>query len=103
MRHRLVPRNVLFFDSFGGGRSLMPQIGPMEIVMVGVIALLVFGPQRLPGMARGVGRQLADLKRAASEFKSEFDVGLNDTPAAPSGPKAAEPPPDSGAGGGDTP
>jgi Tat protein translocase TatB subunit len=55
----------------------MPQIGPLEILVVGVLALLVFGPEKLPEMARSLGKGLTQLKRMASDAKSEFDMGLD--------------------------
>ena len=55
----------------------MPQIGPLEILVVSVIALIVFGPQRLPEMARSVGRALNEFKRQASDIRAEFESGLD--------------------------
>lgn len=56
----------------------MPQIGPLEILVVGVLALLVFGPEKLPEMARTLGKGMTQLKRMASDAKAEFDMGLDD-------------------------
>ena len=56
----------------------MPQIGPLEILVVGVLALLVFGPEKLPEMARSVGRGMTQLKKMASDAKAELDSGLDD-------------------------
>lgn len=56
----------------------MPQIGPLEILVVGVVALIVFGPQRLPEMARSIGKALAEFRRQASDIRSEFTAGLDD-------------------------
>jgi sec-independent protein translocase protein TatB len=56
----------------------MPQIGPLEIIVVAVLALLVFGPQRLPEIARTVGKFLNEARRMANEVKSEFKEGLDD-------------------------
>jgi Tat protein translocase TatB subunit len=55
----------------------MPSIGPLEILMVGAIALIVFGPHRLPEMARTVGRTLSTLRRMASDVRQEFESGLS--------------------------
>ena len=55
----------------------MPQIGPMEIMVVAVVALVVFGPRRLPEIARSVGRALNELKRQATDIRSEFEAGLD--------------------------
>ena len=54
----------------------MPQIGPLEILVVSVIALIVFGPQRLPEIARSVGRALSEFKRQAGDIRAEFESGL---------------------------
>ena len=54
----------------------MPSIGPLEIIIVAAIALIVFGPQKLPEMARTIGRFMTEMRRMASEVKSEFDAGL---------------------------
>ncbi len=56
----------------------MPQIGPLEITAVAVMALLVFGPQRLPEIARNVGKAVTELKRQASDLKAEFDGSMDD-------------------------
>jgi Tat protein translocase TatB subunit len=55
----------------------MPEIGPMEILMVAAIALIVFGPEKLPQIARSIGRQASELRRMASEVKDEFQAGLD--------------------------
>lgn len=65
----------------------MPQIGPLEILVVGVVALIVFGPRRLPEMARSIGKALAEFRRQASDIRSEFTAGLDDD----DGPTADEP------------
>jgi Tat protein translocase TatB subunit len=54
----------------------MPQIGPLEIFVVAAIALIVFGPQKLPEIARNVGRTINNLKRMATEVRQEFETEL---------------------------
>jgi sec-independent protein translocase protein TatA len=56
----------------------MPQIGPLEILLVMVVALLVFGPEKLPEMARNLGRTATQLKRMAQDMKDEFATALDD-------------------------
>ena len=55
----------------------MPQIGPLELVTLGIVALIVFGPQKLPEIARTLGRALNEMKRMAAEVKDEFESGLD--------------------------
>jgi sec-independent protein translocase protein TatA len=37
-------------------------IGPMELIVVLVVALLIFGPKRLPGVGRSLGRGMREFK-----------------------------------------
>jgi sec-independent protein translocase protein TatB len=54
--------------------------GFWEFALVGVVALLVVGPERLPGLVRTAGQWLGRAQRMARELKSEFerDVGLHE-------------------------
>lgn len=56
----------------------MPQIGPLELLLVALIALIVFGPEKLPGLARNLGRTLNELRRQADDLRREFQAGLDD-------------------------
>ncbi len=49
-------------------------IGFPELVVIVVLALLVLGPQRLPELARAIGRGVAELKRATQDLKDEMDA-----------------------------
>lgn len=70
----------------------MGNFGPAEMLVIGVFALLVFGPERLPEIARQVGRALREFKKVSSEFTSELDLGLKDGPKPPAdGSAPAEP------------
>jgi Tat protein translocase TatB subunit len=71
----------------------MPEIGPLEILVVAVVALLVFGPEKLPEMARTVGRTISDLRRTAQEMRDEFSSGFDedDEPGPPARRSRPEP------------
>jgi sec-independent protein translocase protein TatA len=45
----------------------MPNIGPAEIIIVLVIALVILGPKKLPEAGRSVGRSLREFKAGVSE------------------------------------
>jgi sec-independent protein translocase protein TatA len=48
-------------------------IGMPELVIIMVIALIVLGPQKLPELARSLGKGLAEFKRASSDFRRSMD------------------------------
>lgn len=48
-------------------------IGPSELVIILVIALLVLGPKRLPELAAGLGKGLAEFRRATADINAELD------------------------------
>ena len=58
----------------------MPSIGFGEILIILVIALIVFGPRRLPEMGKTVGRSLREFRRATSDIRSEITADLEDEP-----------------------
>jgi sec-independent protein translocase protein TatB len=47
-------------------------IGGQELVIIGLIFLVVFGPSKLPQMARDFGRFVTEARRSMDEFKSEL-------------------------------
>ena len=43
-----------------------------EMVIIGLIVLVIFGPKKLPSMARDVGRFVSDARRSVEEFKEDL-------------------------------
>jgi sec-independent protein translocase protein TatA len=66
------------------------DIGPLELIMVLVIALIVLGPQRLPDVAKSVGRGLREFRTAMESHDDEDDEPAQVGPAvaAPAPPRA---------------
>lgn len=56
----------------------MLNIGPAELLVVMVVALLVLGPTKLPDAARQVGRALGEMRRLSSGFQSEMRDALKE-------------------------
>jgi len=54
----------------------MLDIGLQELLLILVIALLVFGPKRLPELGRAVGRAMREFRRASDEFRSTLETNL---------------------------
>jgi sec-independent protein translocase protein TatA len=48
-------------------------IGMPELIVILVIALIVLGPQKLPDLARSLGRGLAEFRRATEDFKQNIE------------------------------
>ena len=71
----------------------MPSsLGPAEIVVILIVALIVLGPKRLPEAGRQVGKALAEVRRWSTDVKSEIRNAVEpEPPGFP--PPAPEPPP----------
>jgi sec-independent protein translocase protein TatA len=70
----------------------MPNIGPLEIVIVLVVVLLIFGPKRLPDLGRSLGsgmREFKDSVTGKDKGKDELDAG--DAKAEPVRAEKSEP------------
>jgi sec-independent protein translocase protein TatA len=65
----------------------MPNIGFPEMILILIVALLVFGPKRLPEVGRSVGKGIREFRKASSDLRNELDMSVEDGPAeAPSTP-----------------
>ena len=51
----------------------MPNIGTLEIVIILIIALIVFGPKRLPELGRSMGRGMREFKNSLTTDKDDDD------------------------------
>lgn len=56
---------------------ILETIGTQELILVGIIALIVFGPRKLPLMAKKAGEFMRELKSVSSEFKSTWEKEVN--------------------------
>jgi sec-independent protein translocase protein TatA len=50
----------------------MPSLGPAEILVILVVALLVFGPNKMPEIAKQVGKGFREFRRVQQHLKSEL-------------------------------
>jgi sec-independent protein translocase protein TatA len=56
----------------------MPNVGPMELIIVLVIALIVLGPKRLPEAGRSIGKGMREFKDSLSGATRERDDDEDD-------------------------
>ncbi len=52
---------------------IFESIGMQELILIGAIALIVFGPRKLPQMARTAGKMMAEFRKATSDFKETWE------------------------------
>jgi Tat protein translocase TatB subunit len=73
-------------------------MGPLEILLILALTLIVFGPDRLPEIARQAGRTVAQVRRITSEATAELNRSLqleDQPPAVPSRAAIVRPAPPS--------
>ena len=49
------------------------SIGPVEIMLIFLVILLLFGAKKLPELARGLGKGIREFKNATKQVEDEFD------------------------------
>lgn len=73
------------------------NIGPGELILILVIALVVLGPGKLPDVASSLGRSIREFRKAASDIgdagKLDAPVKPSTTPTSAATPEAPPPPP----------
>jgi TatA/E family protein of Tat protein translocase len=55
-------------------------IGMQELAVIFVVALLIFGPKRLPELARSLGKGMAEFRRASNELRRSFSLEMDNPP-----------------------
>ena len=66
----------------------MPNVGPLELAIVLIIALVVFGPKRLPELGRSLGKGIREFRGSVSGESDDEPTGRDE----PSRTEAIEPP-----------
>ena len=59
----------------------MPSIGPMELIVVLVIALIIFGPKRLPDLGRSLGGGMREFKNSVTGGGDRDELSPSETPS----------------------
>ncbi len=66
-------------------------MGPLEILLVLVIALIIFGPGKLPEIGAGLGKAVREFRRATTEMTRDFVREIETAEARPKPPLAEAP------------
>src|SRR5260221_14155685 len=64
---------AIFARSLESRTAMFGSIGMPELIIIFVIALIIFGPRKLPELGRSLGKSLAEFKRASNELKSTLE------------------------------
>jgi len=67
----------------------MFNIGPQELLLILLVALVVVGPKRLPELSRTIGRGLREFRKAQDEVKKTISLGLDEPASTPTRPAVA--------------
>jgi len=59
------------------GGSMMKSMGFSETIFLFFLALIIFGPKKLPEIARQVGKALNEFRRASNEFKAQIESEIS--------------------------
>jgi len=70
----------------------MPNVGPLELVVVLIIALVIFGPKRLPELGRSMGKGIREFRGSISGKDDDDDDEEPSKPAAIEGAQDADEP-----------
>ena len=54
-------------------------VGLPEIAVIAALALVIFGPKKLPELGKNLGKTLKTLQKASSEFESEFQKAITNS------------------------
>ena len=73
---RAEPRAGVFLTALAAARNLhlvFGSLGGPEVIFLFILALLLFGPRRLPEIGRTLGKTMADFRRATTDFKMSLE------------------------------
>ena len=67
----------------------MPTPGPLELVIILVIALLILGPGKLPDVGSALGKSIKEFRKASSDVQEAVTINVDTSPLPPTAPAAA--------------
>ncbi len=65
----------------------MGPLGIWELVIIFAVALIIFGPRKLPELGRSLGKSLSEFKRASNELRNTLDDEIRSEERRPSSPR----------------
>jgi TatA/E family protein of Tat protein translocase len=78
-RERLTAFDTVLYDADGRENGYQePMLSIPHMLVVFVIVLVVFGPQKLPELARSLGKLMAEFRKASADFRGAFEQEMKD-------------------------
>ncbi|MDI6709570.1 MAG: twin-arginine translocase TatA/TatE family subunit [Thermoanaerobacterales bacterium] len=68
---------------------MFPQIGMPELIIILVVALIIFGPKRLPQVGRSLGKTLSEFRRSSRDITEDVTASVKDVKEEIEGVKSA--------------
>jgi sec-independent protein translocase protein TatA len=56
----------------------MPHIGAMELILILVLALVIFGPGKLPDLGKAVGKTIKEFRSSSKEIMNDIETNENE-------------------------
>src|SRR5215510_2311299 len=76
-------RNERFPSASQERTNDMPNIGPLELVIILVIALLILGPGKQPDVGAALGKSIREFRKASSDVQEAVNVSVDTSPLPP--------------------
>jgi TatA/E family protein of Tat protein translocase len=76
--------------AFQGFATMFGSIGMPELIIILTLALIIFGPRKLPELGRSLGKSLGEFKRASNELRNTLDEEIRIEEERTTAQKAAE-------------
>lgn len=68
----------------------MPGLHPSHLILIVIVALVLFGPKRLPELGRALGESIKEFQKAGKEMGNSFTDAMNETPKSSNNSSPAE-------------
>ncbi|MDQ7790651.1 MAG: twin-arginine translocase TatA/TatE family subunit [Clostridia bacterium] len=74
-----------------GEKRMIPNIGIPELILILVVALIIFGPGKLPDVGKSLGKTIREFRKSSSEISSDImEAKVKDVEEIKSEPKAID-------------
>ena len=62
--------------------GFLPSVGPWELILILIVALIIFGPGKLPEIGRSLGKSINEFKRASMDIQRQIEAEVKEVKTA---------------------